>query len=164
MKPSVENTVSVVIGNKDMPSKMFLNILLKHVEALAECPISFVATVQDGKLFVRGWSRSVMAACQVAEKPFEFDMAQLGMLGDCVREQRAVVENDYASCRRPTKKGYPEGHIRIERFLSVPIFEDGQVVGALSVANKAVPFANEDADDLSAFAEKAWPVIKTKCV
>ncbi len=44
-------------------------------------------------------------------KPIVYPIEKTGLWGDGVHEKRPVVTNDYKSLVRPTKKGYPAGHV-----------------------------------------------------
>lgn len=93
---------------------------------------------------VSTWSKEVMAACGVRHNPLEYLIADSGLWGDAVRERRTIIINDYAA-DRPGKKGVPEGHVKLSRLMSVPVFVDNRIVAVAVVANKPASYNEEDA-------------------
>lgn len=85
-------------------------------------------------------------------------LSESGLRAEAVRQRQPVIINDYRQ-PHPQKRGYPEGHVEIRRFLSVPVFEDGRIVAVISVANKAEPYTQNDARQLSLMMDSAWKMI-----
>nr|WP_319493105.1 GAF domain-containing protein [uncultured Desulfobacter sp.] len=161
----VESAIKNIRENDDLPAKSFLNLMLKNVELFMSCPISYFASVENGetKLIMRAWSRHVMGMCATLEKPLKYNLVETGVWGDCVRKRKAIIINDYPSCTVPTKKGYPKGHVNVERHLNIPVFEGAAIVGVLGVGNKATPFGASDVKRMRYFMDAVWPIVKTKC-
>jgi GAF domain-containing protein len=122
--------------------------------------MAYFAVIDQDKdeLIMLGWSKSAMAACQMQIKPIHYPIEATGLWGDCVRERGPVITNDYANCRRPTKKGYPEGHVQVDRHMNVPVMADTEIVGILGVGNRGEPYSEDDAALLQSFANAAWPI------
>ena len=165
MDQAVTKSIKVIGANVGLPPKMFFNIMLKEVEAFMECPISYFASVEDNEktLIMRGWSRSVMDMCATIDKPLVYKLSDTGVWGDCVRERKPVIINDYPGCQKPTKKGHPQGHVKVQRHLNVPIFDGKLIVGVLGVGNKTLPFMDADAEKMTDFVQGVWSIVKTKC-
>jgi len=166
MDKVTEIAVRTVNGNGNMPQEFFFNIMLREFEKIMECPIAYFASVEDDekKLVMRGWSRNVMSRCKILKKPLEYVMEETGIWTDCVRERKPVIVNDYADYNRPTKKGYPAEHVEVTRHLSVPVFEDGMIVGVLGVGNKSTPFTDADSAKMLEFINAVWGTVKKKCI
>lgn len=117
-----------------------------------------VADEAKGELTMLAWSKSAMAMCAMLEKPMDYPIAATGIWGDCIRERRAIITNDYPGCTRVTKKGYPEGHVPVLRHMNVPVLWGQKVMGILGVGNKVEEYTEDDAALLQAFANAAWPL------
>ncbi len=119
-----------------------------------------IADEASGQLTMLGWSKSAMALCAIQERPIEYPIEATGIWGDCIRERRPVITNDYPGCHRVTKKGYPDGHVPVLRHLNVPVIADARIVGILGVGNREAPYDEGDAARLQAFANAAWPLFE----
>jgi PAS domain S-box-containing protein len=114
---------------------------------------------EDRRQFVlSSWSKDVMQACAIAEPQTIYDLDQTGLWGEVVRQRQPVILNDFQA-PHPLKKGYPEGHARLDRYLSVPVMRDGRIVAVVGVANKPADYSEADAEQLTLLMQAAWNVI-----
>ena len=119
---------------------------------------------EDSKDFtLHAWSQNVMDACRIPNKPTQYHLQSTGIWGEAVRQRRAIIVNDFAAAH-PLKKGYPEGHAPLWRFMTVPVFIDGRIVAVVGVANKQAEYAAADADQLTMLMDALWNVVKRKQV
>lgn len=89
------------------------------------------------------WSTSTLERfCEVQADEFHYPISKAGVWADCVHQKRAVIHDDYASL--PHKKGMPEGHPKIVRELTVPLFRQGKVVAVIGLANKDKQYTEQD--------------------
>jgi len=105
------------------------------------------------------WSKEVYKDC-TAEKTAHYPLEQAGVWVDCVRQRHYVIHNDYQNL--PDKKGYPEGHIHLRRHLSVPVLDGDRLVAVAGVGNKAEPYDETDARQLSLFMNSMWALLQRK--
>lgn len=126
--------------------------------------LSYYATIDASEktLTMIGWSKSAMMNCAMVDKPIVYKMVDTGLWGDAVRERRAVITNDYKSLVKPTKKGYPEGHVKVRRHMNLPIVEGGHIVLVVGVGNKLQEYTQADAAALAKFMEGAWKILKPR--
>ena len=117
-----------------------------------------VLSEDEAQLTMLGWSKSAMAACRMMDKPLDYPVQATGLWGDCVRERKAVITNDYPGCTRMTKKGYPDGHVDVVRHMNVPVMEGRKIRGIVGVGNRGRDYTAHDAEVLQAFANAAWPI------
>jgi len=74
--------------------------------------------------------------------PIEQDGRYSGLWGHCLNTGESFYTNDPKN--HPASKGAPEGHIPIERFLSVPVFAEGKLTGQIALANPLKNYTNAD--------------------
>jgi len=135
--------------------------IVEEAVKLTGSSIGYFATMNEDEsvLTMLGWSYSAMGACSMIDKPIVYPIEKTGLWGDAVRERRAVVTNDYKGLVKPTKKGYPEGHVAVQRHMNVPLFEGQKIRGVLGVGNKGADYSAQDAEELQAFADAVWKVV-----
>jgi PAS domain S-box-containing protein len=104
---------------------------------------------------LHSWSRSVMAACSIPDMQRVYQLDKTGLWGEAVRQRRPIVANDFPS-PHPHKKGYPEGHAHLQRFMTVPVLVDGRIVAVAGAGNKETPYDDEDVRQLGLFMDALW--------
>ena len=136
-----------------------LDFSLEKVIALTESSIGYIYHYsEEGKQFVLNtWSRDVMAACSVTEPQSIYHLDKTGIWGEVVRQRRAIMVNDY-EIPNELKKGYPEGHVPLTRFLSVPVFDKERIVAVVGVANKVHPYDQTDQLQLTLMMDGVWKI------
>ncbi len=105
------------------------------------------------------WSREVMGECSVAEPQSIYQLEKTGIWGEAVRQRRAIVINDFHA-PNPLKKGYPEGHVDLSRFCTVPVFADGRIVAVGGVANKETDYDEGDVRQLTLMMDSVWKIVE----
>ncbi len=107
------------------------------------------------------WSDEAMKRCTIQEKQTKYRLDRTGLWGEVVRQRRAIIENDYAA-PNPWKRGCPEGHVRLARYMSMPVFKNGGIVAVVGVANKASDYVEDDARQLRLYMDGLWTVIERR--
>ncbi|MDD2271235.1 MAG: GAF domain-containing protein [Desulfuromonadaceae bacterium] len=136
-----------------------LDFSLEKVIALTESSIGYIYNYnEDNQEFVlNSWSKDVMAACTVAEPQSLYQLGKTGIWGEVVRQRKPIVVNDYAAVN-PLKRGCPEGHVPLSRFLTIPVLDDDRIVAVVGVANKVLPYDQTDVLQLSLMMEGVWKI------
>jgi signal transduction histidine kinase/CheY-like chemotaxis protein len=114
---------------------------------------------EEKSLSLYQWSKDVLKECY-AEKTPHYPLEEAGVWADCIRHKKPVIHNDYINLKG--EKGLPEGHFKLERHMSVPIFDHGSVVGVAGVGNKKEPYDEFDTTQLSLFMNNMWHIFKQK--
>jgi sigma-B regulation protein RsbU (phosphoserine phosphatase) len=124
---------------------------------LTKSKIGFVGFLNEDEtiLTIQSWSKTVMEECKVIDKPIVYPLETAGLWGETVRQRRPVIINDYAA-PHPGKKGYPEGHVKLRRFLNIPIFEGDRIVALAAVANKEEHYDESDVRELTLLMNGMW--------
>jgi PAS domain S-box-containing protein len=136
-----------------------LDFALEKVIALTESSIGYIYYYSEERqqFTLNTWSKQVMAECAVVEPQSVYQLEKTGIWGEVVRQRRPILVNDYAA-PSALKKGYPEGHVHLSRFLSVPVFEGDRIVAVVGVANKATPYDPSDQLQLTLMMEGVWKI------
>jgi PAS domain S-box len=128
---------------------------------LTQSKIGYLAFLNDSgkKLIIYSWSQSIMDKCKVKGKKLEYTIEETGLWGEPIRQKKAVIVNDF-DAPNPLKHGYPEGHIRLRRYMSIPIFDGKKIVGVAGVGNKDEDYDKTDVRQLTLFMEGMWKLIQ----
>ncbi|QEM67560.1 response regulator [Geobacter sp. FeAm09] len=140
----------------------FLDYALEEALGLTASGAGFIFVYDEARReFVHTvWSREALKACGAApgqQMPSAPDQA--GLWGEALRRRQPVIVNRYAD-PSPLKKGGPEGHFPLERFLSVPVCGDQETVAVVGVANKAGEYDQTDVLHLSVLMDSAWKICR----
>lgn len=124
--------------------------------------IGFVGLISDDDSYMEThlWSVKVMESCPI-DKPLRFPLSDAGLWAEPVRQRRVVIVNDYAAAS-PLKKGCPQGHLELTRFLGVPIIDNNRVVAVAGVANKQEDYVESDHYKVSLLLKGMWDILKRK--
>ena len=119
--------------------------------------MGFLGFISDDEsaLNIHAYSEGVMQECALSEKPRVFPVAGSGLWGEVVRQRRPILVNDYAKLTS-WKKGYPEGHFHVSRFLGIPVFEGQQIVALAAVINKEDEYQAGDVRQLTLLTAGMW--------
>jgi signal transduction histidine kinase len=104
---------------------------------------------------LNSWSRDVIDSCRVRDPQTTYELEKTGVWGEAVRQRKPIVLNDFAA-PDPLKKGMPEGHVGLTRFLTIPLFDSGRIVAVIGVANKPAAYDESDVIQLSLLMEAVW--------
>ena len=128
------------------PQMIEASKIMADILRLTRSHLAYVAVVHDNQSDVTmlGWSTGAMAGCTMKDKPIKYNIDKMGVWGDAMRLKRIDVINDYAALARPSKHGYPAGHVEVRRHMNGPVMLRGKVIAIIGVGNKATDYAPED--------------------
>ncbi|MFA7060196.1 MAG: GAF domain-containing protein [Pedobacter sp.] len=110
---------------------------------------------------LNSWSKGVMSECSVVEQKTVYDLDSTGIWGEAVRQRKPILLNDYTD-HNLLKKGIPEGHVPLKRFLTVPVLIAGEVVAVVGVANKENEYDDADVMQMNLFMDSVWKITAHK--
>jgi PAS domain S-box-containing protein len=104
-------------------------------------------------------SKDVMPVCKVAGDPVHWEVAEAGVWADAIRRRKTLIVDDYSQ-PHPSKRGMPEGHFALHRFMVVPLLDAKRIVAVVGVGNKTSSYNKTDDRQLSLLLEGMWRYIQ----
>jgi len=141
-------------------SQEFLDYALDEALRLTRSKLGYIYFFDETKqeFILNTWSKGVMKECSIVNPQSIYNLEKTGVWGEAVRQRKTILVNDFHQ-PNPLKKGYPPGHAPLDRFLTVPIFNDGKIVATIGVANKPTDYEESDALQLSLLMESVWKAV-----
>jgi two-component system, OmpR family, phosphate regulon sensor histidine kinase PhoR len=115
----------------------------------------------EEKFYLNSWSDSVLPDCKTIEKQTVYQLKNTGLWGEVVRQRKAIMVNDLDQ-PNPLQKGFPDGHVKIKRFLSVPFIIENKIAAVVAVANKMDEYDDDDILQLNLLMETVWNIYNKK--
>ncbi|MDX2007717.1 MAG: response regulator [Meiothermus sp.] len=144
------------IGDSD-PTAPF-EYLLERLLELTESEYGFIGEVlyrPDGTPFMRthalsniAWNNETRALYERFAPNLEFHNMRT-LFGAAILTQQPVIANDPQT--DPRASGRPEGHPPLRRFLGIPFFHAGRLVGMVGIANSSCDYVQSTVDYLQPF-------------
>jgi len=127
------------------------NTVLAKAKHLTGSAYGYVGHIdQDtGALVCTTMTRDIWDKCSVPDKDIVFHEYK-GLWGWVLREKKPLFTNK--PMKEPCSNGIPDGHVEIEKFLSVPALIGDELVGQIALAN---PDRDYTASDLEAVGQLA---------
>ncbi len=137
----------------------FLDYALEQAIRLTGSKIGYIYYYDEHRreFVLNTWSKDVMPECAVANPQSRYELDKTGAWGEAVRQRKPIVLNDFEA-DHPLKKGYPEGHVMLRKFMTVPVFKDLEIVGVVGLANKEADYDETDVLQVSLLMEAVWKV------
>ena len=148
---------------EELDEQTFMQRSLTLAEDLTGSPVSFMHFVNDDEEAIElvAWSqRTIAHYCQAAFDR-HYPVSSAGIWADAVRKRAPVVCNDYATY--PEKKGLPDGHAQLVRFISVPVIENGKVVMLTGVGNSASAYDEFELESVQLLSNDIWHIVQRRC-
>ena len=144
-------------------TQALLEFTLREAIALTYSQIGFIHVFdEDRQEFVlHTWSEETMAECRLAEKGSITKLEGTGIWAESVRQRRPVILNDFAA-PHAMKRGCPEGHAPLHRFLAVPVLMRDKIVAVVGVANKVAEYDETDVKQLTLLMDSVWKSAENK--
>ncbi|MDP3461796.1 MAG: PAS domain S-box protein [Bacteroidales bacterium] len=139
----------------------FLDYSLNELISLTESKLGYIYFYDEAKqqFELNTWSKEVMKECEVAEPQTIYCLEKTGLWGEAVRQRKAIIDNDFQQSS-PEKKGYPEGHVHLKRFLTIPVIHKGKIVAVAGVANKEKDYDNTDVLQMTLMMDAVWKAVE----
>ena len=140
-----------------------LDFTLSEIVFLTGSKIGYIYFYDEQKqeFTLNTWSKEVMDECKVLEPQTIYQLEKTGIWGEVVRQRRPIMVNEFQA-PNPLKKGVPEGHVILTRFLSIPVFDNNQIVAVVGVGNKEEEYDQSDIRQLSLMMNSIWAIVRKK--
>ena len=141
-------------------TRELLDLALNEALAVTGSTLGYVYSYDEAmqQFTLTNWSAEVMRQCHVADPRTCCELAETGLWGEVVRQRRAILVNDFPA-DSPLKKGFPEGHVPLQRYLSVPVFIADKIVGVAGVADKPSDYDDTDLLQLTLLMDAVWQIV-----
>jgi PAS domain S-box-containing protein len=139
----------------------FLDFALGECVTLTESKVGYIFFYDEdvNQFQLNSYSREVNGECQIELPKTVYDLEETGLWGEVVRQRGSIRINDFQA-DNPLKKGYPEGHVHLENFLSIPILSDDQIVAVVGVANKETDYNHDDELQMTLLMNHVWKIVE----
>lgn len=153
----VQRAVINVLHTPISNVQKFLDEALNEAISLTGSKIGYIYFYdeQEKQFILNSWSKDVMPHCRVANPQTCYELDKTGIWGEAVRQRRPILLNNFQA-DHPHKKGLPKDHVELRSFLTVPVFENEQIVAVVGVANKASDYDQQDILTLQLFMDSVW--------
>ena len=152
----LESIVSITQSSADTIQDL-LDQALDAAVAMTHSRIGYIYRY-DGETHeftLNSYSKDVMKECAIAQPRTLYQLEKTGLWGEAFRQGKPVLVNDFQG-DNPLKKGYPEGHVALIRFLTVPVYSHSRIVGVVGVGNKATDYDQTDVLQLTLLSDAVW--------
>jgi PAS domain S-box-containing protein len=148
---------------KSSTMQEFLEQALDEVIAATHSKIGFICRYHSASQLVEVlcWSKSAMSNCKIEDPVKEYHLDQTGIWGEAIRQNKVLLINDFPA-PHPEKKGYPSGHVAIQKLLVLPFHENNLVNGVVAVGNKENDYHHSDIEQLTLMMDSIYKWIKQK--
>ncbi|MBF0227899.1 MAG: response regulator, partial [Desulfobacterales bacterium] len=145
--------------------KSLLDYALSEAINLTESKIGYIYYYDEHKkeFILNTWSNEVMKECSITEPETVYHLDKTGAWGEAVRQKKAIIINDFES-PNPLKKGYPQGHAHLYRFLTVPVIIQESIQAVIGAANKEYDYDDSDIRQLILLMDSVWNIAERKRV
>ncbi|MBP1909590.1 PAS domain-containing protein [Methanolobus bombayensis] len=107
------------------------------------------------------WPSYIETGLSGNEEPFVHPVKSTGFWGEAIRERRPVIVNTQYNSDN-VDEIYPGRKERMVRHITVPVFENEQIVAVASVANKSKDYDESDVRQLTLLMEGMWKLVQYK--
>ncbi len=107
----------------------FLDFSLHEAIKLTQSKIGYIGFYNEERmeLAINKWSKEVMEEYDVFDPQIIFKLENIGLWGEAIRQRKAIIIiiiiNDFQASNH-LKKGHPEGHVNLYRFMTIPVFRN----------------------------------------
>ena len=146
-----------------LPFHDFMDHAIEEITRITGSQYGYIAFVtgEEDHLSIYSWSKQSMNDCRLPGQWKDYPLEQTGLWGDAVRTRQATIINDFAAATRDRTR-IPEGHVHLNRYLGVPIFDNEKIVILAGVSNKKTEYDEADIRQITLLMNGLWEIAKRK--
>jgi PAS domain S-box-containing protein len=111
---------------------------------------------EDTKIFtLRSWANLGASKPEFLKHHATFAFSEEQFLSEVVAQKKSILINGYRA-KSTDKPQASSPHIKIENYMGIPIFEDGSIVGVLSLANKKNDYTQSELTQITLMLDTIW--------
>lgn len=131
--------------------------VVEHAATMTRSPLAFLFFAQPAEktLSLAAWrdhEKSLTTMANGEPRP----LARMSVFTECVRACHATSSNDLTW--KPQMDGLPD----LQRYVAVPMVDNGQAVAVLGVANRDAGYGEHDQKALAALSDGVWRMLHAK--
>ncbi len=144
-----------------LTDKELYSYALDHAVIFTDSTIGFFHLISDDQktIILDTWNDGALRMCNTPFKT-HYPVEQAGNWTDCIKVKGPVVYNDFKNS--PNRKGFPEGHVSVKRFISIPVFDGDKVKFVFGVGNKIEEYDDHDVIQIQSVANELYKIIKRR--
>ena len=144
-----------------LKDKELYNCVLDHAVSLTDSAIGFFHIISDDQktIILDTWNNEALRTCKTSFRT-HYPIEEAGNWTDCIKIKGPVVYNDFKNS--PNRKGFPEGHVPVKRFISIPIFDGDKVKFIFGVGNKIEEYDDHDVIQIQSVANELYRISKQR--
>ena len=148
---------------REAPLAEMSNFILEQAIRLTHSKIGFLGFLnEDESVYtLQAVSKDIVKECNVTGDPLQWHVADAGIWAEAIRERETLFINDYNESH-PGKRGLPQGHPPVERFMVVPVFEGKRIVALAGVCNKASGYDKSDERQIVLLLSGLWSYMQKR--
>ena len=137
--------------------------VLEEGVRLTNSEVGYLAFINENEtlLTMHTFSQKTFKESRIEELPHILHIEDTGLLGDVVRQRKPIITNDY-DLNNPKNHGYPSGHMKIKKYMSVPVFDGVKIVAVAGVGNKENNYNTSDVRQLTLLMDGLWTIMQRK--
>ncbi len=158
----VERLLRLVELGDSLDKRALLQRGMDELQELTNSRIGFLHFVSEdqNEIELVTWTTGTLKTYCNAVFDSHYPVSRAGIWADCVHTKAAIIVNDYATAAE--KRGLPEGHAALQRFVSVPVLEGGRVRMIVGVGNADEDYDEGDVITISLYANDMFRMARRK--
>ena len=150
-----------ILQNNFATIKDLLDFTLERAIKITDSKIGYIYyySEESQQFTLNTWSGAVMDECTAVDQQTLYNLQSTGCWGEAVRQRKPFIINDY-NLPNEYIKGTPEGHVKLNKFLTVPIFVRGEIKAVIGVANKTNDYNERDIKQLTILTDAVWKEVE----
>lgn len=140
-----------------------LDYVLHQSLLLTESQYGYIYLYNEEKheFTLNSWTNGVMQDCAVTDQQTKYQLEQTGIWGEVVRQRKPILVNNFNQAD-PLKKGFPQGHVQLENYMSIPVIVDEKIVAVVGLANNKSGYDENDVTEMTILMNGVWNAFQRK--